>query len=300
MPVASVINFCTNEARFLASCIEQCRHFSRQILIPVCDHFHDGVPENRELLEAIYRAFPDCLFIEYPFAAKKISPRLFRKISEAHFWHSASRALACNFLGEEINRVLFLDADEVPEGKKFGEWLKESDQCQYTVLKMSNYWYFREPRFRAQEWEDSIVFARRGSLDLPILLHEAERNAIYDLLPHPKRRKVVGCDRKPMFHHFSWVRTKEEMLRKTEKWGHREDRDWKSLIETEFSAPFSGRDFIHGYAYAECSPPFAISLDEVSFAPDLSREPQLLRLTEREFLDLLKLPRAGVWKNLFN
>jgi len=195
--------------------------------------------------------------------------------------------------------VLFLDADEVAEGKKFLEWLKESDQSQYTVLKMSNYWYFREPRFRADRWEDSIVLARRGSLDLPVLLHDAERNAIYDLLPHPKRRAVTGSDRRPMFHHFSWVRTKEEMLRKTEKWGHRHDRDWKSLIDKEFSGPFSGSDFIHGYAYTECPPPFSISLEEVSFSPNPSQEPQVRRLSEREFLDLLELPWAGVWKKLF-
>lgn len=298
-PVATVINFCTNEARFLRACIEQCRIFSKQILIPVCNHFHDGTMENRALLEQIYRAFPDCRFIEYPFVPMEISSRVFRKISPAHFWHSASRAIACQFLHEEIDRVLFLDADEVPEGKKFLAWLKESDYIQHTVLKLANYWYFREPTYRADELEDSIVLAHKGSLDLSILLHEEERGAIYDLLPHPKRRKVVGSDRRPMFHHFSWVRTKEEMLRKTEKWGHRNDRDWKSLIEAEFASPFSGKDFIHGYSYQECAPPFEISLGEISFAPEAKAKEQVLRLTQSDLLSLLELPRARGWKKFF-
>lgn len=297
--VASIINFCTNEARFLSSCIEQCRFFSRQIIIPVCDHFHDGTPENRALLEEIYRFFPDCLFVEFPFVPRAIASRVFRKISPAHFWHSASRALGCQFLDEDIERVLFLDADEVPEGKRFLAWLKESDYAQHTAFKLANYWYFREPRYRADQWEDSIVLARKRSLDLSILLHDEERNAIYDLLPHPKRRRVVGEGCQPMFHHFSWVRTKDEMLRKTEKWGHRNDRDWKSLIEAEFAAPFLGKDFIHGYSYKECPPPFEISMGEVSFSKEGYGRPQTRRLTEGDFLDLLELPRERAWKNFF-
>jgi len=38
-----------------------------QNIVPVCDHFFDGSPENRPLLEKIYSAFPEILFIEYPF-----------------------------------------------------------------------------------------------------------------------------------------------------------------------------------------------------------------------------------------
>lgn len=299
-PVATVINFCTNEARFLRACIEECRIFSKEILIPVCDHFHDGAKENRLLLEQIYRSFPDCRFIEYPFIPNGISAKVFRKISPAHFWHSASRALACQFLSEEIERVLFLDADEVPEGEKFLAWLNENGHAQHTVQKLANYWYFREPVYRADDWEDSIVLAERGSLALSILLHEEERNAIYDLLPNPKQRRVVGGDRQPMFHHFSWVRTKEEMLRKTEKWGHRNDRDWKSLIEAEFAAPFSGRDFIHGYRYLECSPPFKLTLEETPVFPEVSANEQLVRLTEGDFFAFLELPRERGWKKFLS
>lgn len=297
--IGSVISFCTNEARFLRACVEQCRLFSTQIIVAVCDHFFDGTEENRELLEQIYKAFPDCLFVEYPFAVQRIPKKVFDRISFEHFWHSASRALGLRFLDEEIERVLFLDADEVPDGKRFFEWLQESDYAQHTVLKLSNYWYFREARFRAEQWEDSIVLAHRGSLDLSVLLHEGERNAIYDLLPGPKRRKVVGCDSLPMFHHFSWVRTKEEMLRKVETWGHRNDRDWKSLVEQEFAGEFGGKDFIHGYTCRECNPFAVISMDQPSFAPDLIGRPQLFRIEENQLAEWLDLPMKTEWQKLF-
>jgi hypothetical protein len=52
-----------------------------------------------------------------------------------------------------------------------------------------------------------------------------------------------------MFHHFSWVRTKEEMLTKVRSWAHRNDCNWTDLVEQEFTHEFTGRDFVHGYSY---------------------------------------------------
>jgi hypothetical protein len=298
--IATVINFCSNEARFLPACIEQCRYFSNQIIIPVCDHFFDGAPENRNLLNEIYASFPDCQFIEYPFAPHQIPPKVFKRIAPEHFWHSASRALGFQFVNEGIKRVLFLDADEVPEGEKFCQWLEAGDFARHSVLKLSNYWYFREPSFRADQWEDSIILAHKASLKRSSILHVEERNAIYDFLPNPKQRKVVGSDGLPMFHHFSWVRTKEEMIQKIEKWGHRDDRDWKGLVEEEFSAPFKGKDFIHGYNFKECASPFDLSMDKVSFTPSPGGGAQVHCLGEEELLDLLGIKKQRGWKNFFN
>jgi hypothetical protein len=52
-----------------------------------------------------------------------------------------------------------------------------------------------------------------------------------------------------MIHHYSWVRTKEEMLRKVKSWTHSGDRDWVSQVEKEFAHEFNGTDFVHGYEY---------------------------------------------------
>src|SRR3990167_6384612 len=184
--IAAIVNFCTNESRFLKSCLEQTLYFAGQVIVPVCDHFFDGMTENRPLLEAIYRAFPACHFIEYPFIPERIPKKILRSIDPAHFWHSLSRAIGFGFLEEDIENVLFLDADEIPEGPRFIEWLECSDYALHTVLKMANYWYFRKPCFRAEAWEDSIVFAQKRSLDPQLLLKQDERDAIYNGLPGPK------------------------------------------------------------------------------------------------------------------
>lgn len=298
-PIATIINFCTIEARFLKPCIEQCRHFSRQIIIPVCDHFFNGVNENHELLSRIYSSFPDCQFIEYPWMPNEMPQRIVGQMTPDHFWHNVSRMVGSQFLNDDIDMVLFLDADELPDGKKFSEWLDASDYAQHSVLKMANYWYFREPRFQSLHWEDSVVLAQKSRLDPDVLLHETERDAIYDFLPGPKRRSVTGPDGKPMFHHFSWVRTKDEMMKKVLSWGHRGDRNWGQLVENEFSAPFSGKDFVHGYYFQECRPLFEIDMERFDFSPDGNSHPQITQLTKQELIRHLDRPKG--WLNkLFN
>lgn len=273
--------------------MEQASLFSNQVIVPICDHFFDGVPENRPLLEQIYAAFPKVLFVEYPFIPHRIPKKIFAKIDPAHFWHSLSRLIGASALEEGIEMVLFLDADEIPEAARFIEWLGCSDYQLHTVLKFANYWYFREARYQAEIWEDSPVFVQRRALDPPLLLCQEEREAIYDSLPGPKRRMVVGVDGKPMLHHYSWVRTEEEMLRKVRAWGHREDRDWETLIRQEFSSPFKGTDFVHGYRFQTVEPAFKIDFILPLFSPN--GKGSIRRLKEKEVLSLINKVRERTW-----
>ena len=133
-PLSTIVNFCSNESRFIQATLEQALLFSRQVIVPVCDHFFDGTPENRPLLEEIYKAFPQCLFIEYPYLPEKIHKKIWKKIDPAHFWHSLSRWIGFSALSEEVETVLFLDADEVPDGKRFAQWLDCSDYRHHTAL----------------------------------------------------------------------------------------------------------------------------------------------------------------------
>ncbi len=291
--LATVVNFCSNESRFLKPCLEEALRFSRQVVVVVCDHFFDGTPEQRELLETIYTAFPECHFVEYPFIPKKIPARFFKMTRPSHFWHSLSRFVGLSILDASIETVLFLDADEVPEGDRFAAWLDHSDYRQHLALKLANYWYFREPTYQALRFEDSVVLAQKRALNPEILLHERERDAVYDLLPGPKRRGVTDEEGRPMFHHFSWVRTKAEMLKKVSTWGHRADRDWTALVEQEFAGIFQGKDFIHGYSYQVVESPFSIALTDISFLP--RGKAQVTRLTASDLLGLIQLQDWNLW-----
>lgn len=295
--IATIVNFCTNESRFLKFCLEEARRYSRQVIVVVCDHFFDGTFEDHAQLQAIYRAFPECLFVEYPFIPHKISKNLLKRVDPAHFWHSLSRLLGVQFLKDDIESVLFLDTDEVPEGDRFAEWLDVSNYHCHTVLKLANYWYFREACYQADVWEDSVVLAQRRALEPHLLLRKEERDAIYDLMPGPKRRRVVGVDGSPMFHHYSWVRTQEEMLRKVRAWGHKGDRDWTALVQKEFSEPFGGVDFVHCYSCKTVTPPFPISLSPPQFQEKGS--PRLIRMKESEVLKNIDKAGGSFWNLLF-
>lgn len=257
--IATVINFCTNDWKFLKASIEESQKFSKQIVVSISDHFFDGKEENHQLLQKIYKAFPEVDFLQYPFIPQKIPKRIFKKVEPAHFWHSLSRLLAVKKLHEEIEYVLFLDADEVPSAKEFIRWLDTGLYRNYTCLKLANYWYFRSFENQATKWEDSISLVRKTALTDALLLDEKERDAFYLKMAGPKRRNVVGEENKPMFHHYSWVRSKEEMLKKVLSWGHSQDRNWESLVHKEFEGPFSGTDFVHGYSYRQVKPSFDFS-----------------------------------------
>jgi len=197
------------------------------------------------------------------------------------FWHTLSRWIGVCHLMDEIDYVLFLDTDEIVDSRAFLEWLDTHEYQKYKAMKLANYWYFRLPSYQGKKWEDSIVFAKRDILTKKRVLQKGERNAIYDLAPPRKARYVLGPNKSPMVHHFSWVRTEEEMLKKVTSWGHKEDRSWPQLVAEEFSRPFNGTDFVHGYRYETVKP--LIDLE----APFPKRQPTY-RMTVLAERDLLK------------
>lgn len=294
-PIATIVNFCTNDWRFIGKNLEQALLFSQEVIVVVCDHFFDGSGENRSILQAVYAAFPDCHFIEYPFIPDRIPKSVWKRIEKAHFWHSLSRLLGFCFVGEEIPFLLFLDADEIVDAKRFSLWLEEGDYALHSAIKLANYWYFKDPSYQAIEREDSPVLARKSAIEERILLHGEERDALYRFLPHPKKRNVLGLDNKPMIHHYSWVRTREEMLKKVRTWGHKKDCDWEALVEKEYREPFSGTDFIHGYRYKVVKPFFSLPQDLSSltpkgpaFARKLKAQEVLKRVRKKRFWDFLR------------
>jgi hypothetical protein len=63
-------------------------------------------------------------------------------------------------------------------------------------------------------------------------------------------RKNFASSQDPFVHHYSWVRTEEEMMNKVSNWAHAKDRpNWRDLVKEEFSRNFNGTDFVHGYSY---------------------------------------------------
>ena len=238
MKIATIINYCTNDYRFIKNCIDAVLPFSSQVLVPVADHFFDNTPEDLNLIKLSCEDNEGAEFLGYEYTHDEKTPP--RK------WHNISRSIGVANLADNIDWVLFLDSDEIVNTELFTKWLAETTTFNiFDSFKLANYWYWREPIYRAKEIEDSAVLIRKSSINIDVNDIYREREQ-FQFQNTP--RNVMHGDQ-PMIHHYSWVRTKEQMLRKVKSWGHACEINWVPLIEEEFSHDFNGSCFVKTYEF---------------------------------------------------
>ena len=236
--ISTIISYCTNDFRFIAKCIKEAKIFSNEIIVVVCDHFFDGTPENRHLLEYTYAQYSDIRFIEFSYLSDRIYS-LYHSILPkdpewAKLWAATTRYIGFHYLDSATEYVLFLDSDEIINGKMCLEWLETKQYMSYEALRLGAYLYALKPSMRAKKAVNLPLLVKRIAFSPLTLMNELERIGAFLSHPGPKREEVVGLDQKPFVHHYSWVRTKEECLWKTKTWGHRNEEDWKALVESAF------------------------------------------------------------------
>jgi hypothetical protein len=93
--IATVINFSSNEVRFLKACLEEALLFSERVIVCFADHFFDGTEENLPLIYGAARAHPEVTFIQYPFSKAN-----FYGDHPPSFWHSLGRMIGSRWAEE--------------------------------------------------------------------------------------------------------------------------------------------------------------------------------------------------------
>ena len=247
MIVDTVISYCTIDDMFIRENIRQCLYFSKEIFIITSSHFFNGTPEDETKIQSLKefcRQFPNVHLIRFKWEEGQ-TPR---------YWHNYARWIGIQQCDTEY--IMFMDADEILEGAIAKESFNYEDfYKEYDEYVFSCYWYFREPAFRAKSLEQCHKLIRASALTKDLIFSEHERGAV-GLSNRYRSMFKVRYNGRPILHHFSWVRTKEQMLKKTSSWAHKDDKNWKELIEEEFSRPFNGTDFVWGYEYDIVTPPF--------------------------------------------
>lgn len=233
--ISVIVNYCTNDERFIRISLSNLLKISDDIIVPISDHFYDGTPENFKSINNLIKEYPTVTFCIYKWDNTKY-PR---------YWHNYSRLIGTQYT--KYDWILYLDSDEIIEPDKFNQFLNNGIE-DYDMYKLACYWYFREPTYQSVEWDATPILVRKRHVHIDLYDKFGERDQMYK--PNEiKCKSMVTLNNKPFIHHFSWVRSKEAMLRKVQTWGHLNDKDWVSCVNEEFSRPFNGTDFVHGFKY---------------------------------------------------
>jgi hypothetical protein len=251
MSISVVINYCTNEHYFLDACIKQCQAFSDDIVVSYGSKLYNGESENQALINESIKKYKNVTFSEY-----EVDPSI--KLSDMPgvvnrpitYWHNLARWSGYQRL-KKHSWVMFLDVDEIPDGIKVLEWFKKNDLVAQYVYKLANYWYFKKVNFQALAWEDSVVVINGNYLKESSFFGDAEReNLILASDISHILRFNVGLNGLPMMHHFSWVRTREQLLKKLSNWGHQNDYlSASSMVDKIFSSENAYDLGIKNYQY---------------------------------------------------
>jgi hypothetical protein len=261
--VGCVVSYCSMERHFLEHLLRETSKFSEHTVVVYADKLYDGTPETHDDLVRVKELFQDVTFVQYridPVDELIDAPELRNRQA---YWPNRARWEGLAALNPSCQYVLFMDADEVPEGDRVAAFIKRAlaPRPDHTTpgLKFANWWYMREPTLRYRGIEDSIPLVPRFRVATrdAVLLCEDERN---DLAAPPVSRSVTDGSPSPMFHHYSWVRTPEDLVKKVQVWSHRRDRDWVSAVRQELSRPIvpGHVDVIFGRNYEQVPNAFGI------------------------------------------
>jgi hypothetical protein len=247
----------SDDLHFLETTLREASHLFQDVVIATGTRlWNENDPENMEKVDDfdknVVSKYDNVKIIKYNVPDDKMAVMM-ANVTPSMYWEGHARWKGLEALDQSCEYVMFLDSDEVIDGTLFQKWMDTNDYKKYDAIKLANYWYWREPIYRARDYiEDSVVLIKKKTLNQMFLFSNMGRHGVFEACrtDDDKPRSVMGVDGTPMIHHYSWVRNKDTMLRKVMNWGHRNDfNKWPEFVEQEFSRPFNGTDFIKNLTY---------------------------------------------------
>jgi hypothetical protein len=255
-----VINYYSNDYCFLDAMLTQCMKFTDDIVVSYGSHFYDGTPESEGHYAILRATYPTVRFVQY--AVDVAQPSATMKGVQSRrtaYWCNLARWTGVQALARR-EWVFFLDVDEIPEGDRVKEFLDHVLLRPDTSYKLSNYWYFKAPIHQATAYEDSIVLIHGSHLTEEAIFGDGERDHIVGSTPTCKR-SVPGMNGKPLFHHYSWVRSRAGLRQKLTSWSHSSDYPNHEELVNQVFVDDDVHDIVHRYTYRQVPNYFRIDLD---------------------------------------
>jgi hypothetical protein len=237
MNVSVLISYCSVDNKIIRALIKQLLIFTDDILVARYDKLFNGKHEKLDDLEDVRDANPEKIKVLYlPFIAGK----------PTRYYHNSLRWEGIKYT--KYDSLIFLDSDEILDGNIVKLMLENGIFSNIQAASFASYWYFRSAKFQSLQTEDLGLFIQKKLVTEKLMFTELERRGVENT-QHIKFIRALALKTGPFSHHYSWVRTKEEMISKVTCWGHKNDKNWVPLVEEEFSRDFNGTDFVHGYSY---------------------------------------------------
>lgn len=245
-----VIPYCSLDEMFIKENIKQCQKFANNIFISVSSHLYTGEPEDKDSidrLKSFCSNFNNIDILEY---------RWNNNASFEFYWNCYSRWIGIEKC--KTDYIMQLDSDEIIDGNLFFYSYAKNEDYFWTNFKsyaLSMYWYFRDFTYRSKKLEEAHIIVSRDVLNKNNVFTKYDRGG-HAVIDNITSLFGVKYGDESYVHHFSWVRSKNDLIKKVSGWGHKNERNWKELIEYEFSKPFLGKDCVHGYEFDLVNPPF--------------------------------------------
>jgi hypothetical protein len=259
-----VINYCSLESPFIGAMLSECLKATDDVVVSRANRLYDGTPENQAHFDELRRRFPTVQFVQYVVDPElDLSKQTGVRHRPTAYWHNLAR-----WTGIRAKRhrdwTLLLDADEIPEGLRLRQWWDAATLNADCAYKMANYWYFKRPWFRATTIEDSVLLIHDAHLSRYNVFGDLERDHTIRHSGARLLRETMGTDGRPVFHHFSWCRSRASLGHKLRTWAHRDDVfkgvDVDRLLETIFQDD-GVNDIVHRYRYETVENQFDIVLE---------------------------------------
>lgn len=253
--ISAIISYCTNEINFLEAQLKQASKFSDDIVIPICKNLFNGEEENKKLLDKTFDIcdnYRNAKIILYDWQGVK---------DHNSYYNNLTRKIGTE--NAKNSWLFFLDVDEIVSDQ-FNTWFSSRKNLDHAWW-LSCYWYFREPIYQAI-CDQGCGFLVPKKYCKWNLYSKLERQQLFQNLYDQNKLTASGLKetydqyQNKMIHHYSWVRSYENMLKKVINWSHKSDRNWVDLVSEEFSRPFNGTDFVYGYNYNIVENYFEISV----------------------------------------
>lgn len=260
--IGVVINYCSIENQFIVANLQECLKFSKDIVVSYGDKLYNGDVEDTSHIDILRQQFPQVKFVQYDIDLDlPVNKRRGVQSRPTAYWHNLARSTGVKALDPSTQWVFLIDADEIPEGEKVLQWLQTKRVTQFECYKIATYWYFKLPIYQAKEYEDSILFIHKNMLTDDKLFGDMERDYTIAASGLKLVRMNLGIDNKPMWHHYSFVRSREALAKKLSSWGHAGElfngKSVNDVVEYVFKDE-SPNDIVHGYTYIKVADRFDI------------------------------------------